>query len=203
MNKIIYSLAFALLVIGRAQGQMVLPPIDLEGLHGLSAVYVRVNFARDEVLGRDKRNALQKLLQDDVEARFTKAGVPLIRFAQEIDNTPGSPRFQIEIVLDKPNGHVYTVVTQSNLFQKARLSRDSSIELTVSTWGTYTVGNYDIREGNMLKAQVGAEADQFIKDYLKQNPKRSVKTAAFDPGSRHRIIQNGTRCSRRVHQDRA
>ncbi|HKY28322.1 MAG TPA: hypothetical protein VJM12_10335 [Pyrinomonadaceae bacterium] len=175
MKKIIYSLAFALLVIGRAQGQMVLPPIDLDGLHGLSGVNVRVNFARDEVLGRDKRSALQKVLQDDVEARFIKAGVPLVRFAQEIESTPGSPRFQIEIVLDKPNGHVYPVVTQSNLFQKVRLSRDSSIELTVSTWGTYTVGNYDIGESAMLKAQVGAEADQFIKDYLKQNPKPAVQ----------------------------
>lgn len=100
MNKIIYSLAFAFLVIGSAHGQMVLPPRELEGLHGLSAVYVSVNFARDEVLGRAKRTALQKLLQDEVEARFTNAAVPLIRFAQDFENTPGSPRFQIEIVLD-------------------------------------------------------------------------------------------------------
>ena len=175
MKKVIYSLAFALLIISRAQGQMVLPPRDLEALNELSAVNVRVNFARADALDRAKQDALQKLLQDYVEARFAKAGVPLIPFTTELENAPGSPRFQIQIIMDKPNGHVYPVVTQSSLFQKVRLSRDSSIEVSVSTWSSYTIGNYDIGEVEMLKSQVGGEADQFIKDYLKQNPKPPVK----------------------------
>ena len=117
----------------------------------------------------EQRPTVLKMLQGEAEAKFTKAGIPLLKYAQEIEDTPGSPHFYVLITLDKPNGHVFPVVVQSRLFQKARLSRDPSFEYSVSTWESHSIGDYDIKDLNMLRMQVGNDVDGFIKAYLIAN----------------------------------
>jgi hypothetical protein len=143
---------------------------DPESLRGLKGVRLTIWFGRAAAMDAEQRPVVLKMLQDDAEAKFTKAGIPLLKFAQEIENAPGSPQFYVLITLDKPNGYVFPVVIESRLFQKARLSHDPSVELSVSTWESHSIGVYDIKDLEMLRKQVSNDVDGFIKAYLIANP---------------------------------
>jgi len=144
---------------------------DSESLRGLKGLRLVIGFGRAEAMDEAQRPVVLKLLQSDAKAKFLKAGIPLLEFAQDIENAPGSPQFFVTITMDKPNGHVYPVVTYSRLVQKARLSSDPSIELIVSTWETQGIGVYELTNVEMLRRQVGFDIDLFIESYLEANPK--------------------------------
>jgi hypothetical protein len=170
MRKIIVSLICLLLVTACVQGQSKAQSKDPESLRGLKGVRVTIWFGRAPAMDAEQRPVVLKLLQDEAEAKFTKAGIPLLKFAQDIENAPGSPHFYVLITLDKPNGYVYPVVIDSRLFQKARLSHEPTVELSVSTWESHSIGVYDIKDIDRLRKQVSDEVDQFIKAYLTANP---------------------------------
>jgi hypothetical protein len=159
-----------LLAITCAQAQSKAQSKDPDSLRGLKGVWLTLYFGRADAMDAERRPVVLKTLQDDAEAKFVKAGIPLLKFAQEVENAPGSPHFMVTITLDRPNGYVFPVVTESRLFQKARLSRDLSVELSVSTWESHSIGAYDIKDLDMLRMQVGREVDEFIKAYLTANP---------------------------------
>ena len=144
---------------------------DSESLKGLKGVRLTVMFGRAKAMDEAQKPMVLKLLQDDAKAKFQKAGIPLLVFADEVENAPGSPHFIVTITMDIPNGHVFPVVTKSRLLQKVRLSRDASIEMSVCTWETNGVGEYELTNLQMLRRQVGTEVDQFIEAYLAANPK--------------------------------
>jgi len=171
MRKTILLLTCLLAAFANTQAQTVAQSSDPETLQGLKGVRLVVMLGRAEALEAERRPILQKLLQEDAEAKFAKADIPLLKFAQDLENASGSPTFFLWVTLDKPNGHVFPVVTKSNLLQKARLSRDSSVELSVSTWESGSIGVYDIKDWDELRRQVGSQIDEFIKDYLTANPK--------------------------------
>ena len=170
MRKFIAALICLVFTLTCAQAQSKAQSKDPESLRGLKGVRVTIWFGRAEAMDAEQRPVVLKMLQDDAEAKFKRAGIPLLKFAQEVENAPGSPHFYVLITLDKPNGHVFPVVTESRLFQKARLSHDPSVELSVSTWESHGVGVYDIKDLSMLRRQVGQEVDEFIKAYLIANP---------------------------------
>jgi hypothetical protein len=124
-----------------------------------------------DALETDHRPAVLKLLKSDAETKFVKSGIPLLKTTQELQNAPGSPELFITVTLDKPNGHVFPVVSETRLLQKARLSHVPSMELVVSTWVTNSIGNYEITDLESMRLQVGNEIDQFIKAYFAANPK--------------------------------
>lgn len=170
MRKFIVALLCVIFTITCAQAQSKAQSKDPDSLRGLKGARVTVWFGRADAMDAEQRPVVLKMLQDDAEAKFTKAGISLLKFAQEVENAPGSPHFYVLITLDKPNGYVFPVVTEARLFQKARLSHAPSIELSVSTWESHGVGVYDIKDLNMLRMQVGQEVDEFIKAYLIANP---------------------------------
>jgi hypothetical protein len=142
-----------------------------ESLRGLKGMRLVVTFGRAEALEPAKRPELQKLLQNDAEAKFVKAGIPLLRTTGEIEAAPGSPVLICTVTLDKPNGHVFPLVSETRLLQKVMLTHPPSLELTVSTWMTNSIGDYDINDVGLMRLQVGGEIDEFIKEYLAANSK--------------------------------
>lgn len=170
MRKLTLSLICMLVVTAGAQAQSKAQSKDPDSLRGLKGVRVTIWFGRAAAMDAEQRPAVLKLLQADAEAKFTKAGIPLVKFAQDFENAPGSPHFYLLITLDKPNGYVYPVVIETRLFQKARLSQDPAVELSVSTWESHSIGVYDIKDTERLRKQVGDEVDEFIKAYLIANP---------------------------------
>ena len=170
MRKFTLSLFCLLFAMVCAQAQSKAQSKDPDSLRGLKGVRLTIWFGRAPAMDAEKRPVVLKILQDEAEAKFTKAGIPLLKFAQQIENTPGSPHFYVLITLDKPNGYVFPVVIESRLFQKARLSHDPSVELSVSTWESHSIGVYDIKDIDRLRKQVGGDVDEFIKAYLIANP---------------------------------
>jgi hypothetical protein len=142
-----------------------------ESLRGLNGVRLVVGFGRADAMETDQRPAVLKLLQSDVEAKLIKAGIPLLKTTEELENAPGSPELFVTVTLDKPNGHFFPVVSETRLLQKARLSHVPSIELALSTWVTNSIGDYELTNIELMRLQVGNEVDQFIKAYLAANSK--------------------------------
>jgi hypothetical protein len=104
-----------------------------------------------------------QLVEADATAKFQKAGIPLLRFTQEVEEA-GSPHLLVSITSDKPNGFVYPLVTNVKLHQRVRLAREPSIEADLATWETYGIGGPDLTVA-MIRSQVATEIDQFIRDY--------------------------------------
>lgn len=139
---------------------------NLRGLNGLRLV---VMFARADAIEKAERQAILKLVEADATAKFQKAGIPLLRFANEVENA-GSPLLIVSITADKPNGFVYPLVTNVRLLQRVRLARDPSIEADLATWEQSGIGGPKLTVG-MIRSQLATQIDQFIRDYSAANSK--------------------------------
>ena len=137
---------------------------NLRGLKGLRLV---VMFARADAIDETERPAILKLVEADAAAKFETAGIPLFRYANEIEEA-GSPQLIVYITCDKPNGFVYPLVTNLKLLQRVHLARDPSIETDLVTWEQQGIGGPKLTV-EMIRRQVVTEIDQFIKDYKSVN----------------------------------
>jgi hypothetical protein len=136
-------------------------------LRGLKGVRLVVMFGRADAIAETDRPGILKLVEADAIAKFQKALIPLLRFANEIEEA-GSPQLLVYITCDKPNGFVYPLVTRMTLLQRVRLSRDPSIEADLATWERSGIGAPTLSV-EMIRTQVASEIDQFIEDYRSVN----------------------------------
>jgi len=136
-------------------------------LRGLKGVRLVVMFARAGAIDEAERPAILKLVEADATAQLQKAGIPLFRFANELENA-GFPQLIVYITADEPNGYVFPLVTNVRLLQRVRLARDASIEADLATWERSGVGAPKLTV-EMIRSQVGTEIDQFINDYAGAN----------------------------------
>ena len=166
MKRTVLMIAFLLVctpaIIGQAgsAGQE-------NNLRGLKGVRLVVMFGRADAIDEAERPAILKLVEADAIARFEKAGIPLLRYANELEEA-GFPQLLVYITADKPNGFVYPLVTKVRLLQRVRLVRDPSIEADLATWERSGIGAPKLTV-EMIRSQVGTEIDQFIKDYVAAN----------------------------------
>jgi hypothetical protein len=170
MKGIMLVLAFLSLGSSAAMGQAGHAGQE-KNLRGLKGVRLVVMFARAGAIDEAERPAILKLVEGDATSKFQKAGIPLLRFANEVEDA-GSPQLIVYITCDKPNGFVYPLVTEVKLLQRVRLARDPSIEADLATWGQFGIGGPELSV-EMIRSQVATEIDQFIQDYLAVNPKQS------------------------------
>ncbi|MGH9880588.1 MAG: hypothetical protein ACRD6N_04065, partial [Pyrinomonadaceae bacterium] len=91
-----------------------------ENLRGLKGLRLVVMFARADAMAEAERPAILKLVEAEATAKFEKAGIPLLRFANEVEDA-GFPQLIVYITLDKPNGFVYPLATNVKLLQRVRL----------------------------------------------------------------------------------
>jgi hypothetical protein len=166
MDRIFFVLAFAFVSATAVFGQAGRSGQE-NSLRGLKGVRLVVMFARAEAIDEAERPAILKLVEADATAKFQKAGIPLLRYANEVEDA-GSPLLLVYITCDKPNGFVYPLVTNITLRQRVRLTRDPSIEADLETWQQYGVGAPKMTV-EMIRSQVATEIDQFINDYKTVN----------------------------------
>jgi hypothetical protein len=171
MKTMTFALVCLLLTVANVSAQSESQTTNVDSLAGLKGLALSIVINRGDALDETQRTAVSKLLQDDAKARFQKAGIRLLEFAQEIEREPGSPHFMIHITLHTPNEQTYPVRTESRLVQNVRLSRDPSMQISVTTWTNYSIGGgYEVTDTEKLRQQVSGEVDQFIKAYLSVNP---------------------------------
>jgi hypothetical protein len=130
-------------------------------------------------LEETQRPEVLKMLEADSTAKLQKAGIPLLRFNDEIERA-GSPQLIVMVTLEVPNGFVHPLVTEVKLIQKVRLARDPSIETYAITWSLSGVGGPKL-EIPMVRRQVASEIDRFIQDYLSVNPGPSAGLSKEKP----------------------
>lgn len=141
---------------------------ERENLRGLKGVRLVIMFS--DRVDESQRSGVVKLLELDAKAKFQKADIPLLQFANEIEEA-GFPQLIVTIKLNKPNGFVYPLVTEVKLLQRVRLARDPSIESDIPTWQMTGVGAPEFTV-DMIRTQISGEIDQFIRDYTTANPKQ-------------------------------
>jgi hypothetical protein len=166
MKRAILSFTFLALASGVAVAQAGHAGQE-NNLRGLKGVRLVFNFGRADAVEEGDRPGILKLVESDATAKFQKAGIPLFRYANEIE-AAGFPQLIVYITCDKPNGFVYPLVTDMVLLQRVRLARDPSIESDLATWKTFGVGGPNLTV-EMIRSQVASEIDQFIKDYKEVN----------------------------------
>lgn len=161
---LVFSLVSATVALGQAghAGQE-------NNLRGLKGVRLVVMFGRAPAIEKTEGEAILKTVEADATGKLQNAGIPLLRYANEME-AAGHPLLDVRITLDQPNGHVYPLVTNVTLYQRVRLSRDSSIEADLATWAQSGIGAPTVTL-EMIRRQVGGEIDQFIKDYRAVNSK--------------------------------
>ena len=138
-------------------------------LRGLKGVRLVVMFGRADAVEETERAAILKLVEADATAKLETAGIPLFRFARELEEA-GSPQLMVRITCDTPNGFVYPLVTHVTLTQRVHLARDSSISADAVTWERRGIG-FPTLTIAMMRQQVSTAIDQFISDYASANPK--------------------------------
>lgn len=147
------ALAFALLLLAPAftQAQTSVQSHYPQSLRGLKGVRLVVMFGRTGALDEDRKPEILKALQGDAEAKLAKAGIPLLKTGGDLAEAPGSLQLFVTVTLDRSNGHVFPVATQTRLLQKAHLSSDPSVELDLQTWAASSIGDYDISDVESMR----------------------------------------------------
>lgn len=142
---------------------------EAEGLRGLKGVRLVIMFNRGELMEQAQRAEVLKLLESEAKAKFRKAGIPLLQYAQELE-AAGSPQLVIVITLNPPNSYASPIDIRAKFSQKVRLSRELSIEMDVTTWETFGVGGPEVKV-ETIRDLTSTEVNQFVADYLSVNPK--------------------------------
>jgi hypothetical protein len=168
MKRIILVLTFLLLGSVAALGQAGHAGQE-KNLRGLKGIRLVVGFGRAGAIAEAERPAILKLVEADATSKLQKAGIPLLRFKNEIEDA-GSPVLRVSLTCDKPNGFVYPLEMRVELLQRVRLARDSSIEADLATWEHSGVGFPDLTV-EMIRSLAATVIDRFIRDYLAVNPK--------------------------------
>ncbi|HKQ53432.1 MAG TPA: hypothetical protein VJT74_13740 [Pyrinomonadaceae bacterium] len=166
MKRILLMLAFSLAGATAAFGQAGHAGQE-NNLRGLKGVRLVVMFARAEAIDEAERPAILKLVETDASAKLKKAGIPLFKFTNEVEEA-GFPDLIVYLTADKPNGFVYPLVTKVQLLQRVRLARDPSIEADLVTWEHYGIGGPTLTV-ELIRSLAAGEIDQFIKDYAAVN----------------------------------
>ena len=169
MKRILLAIPFLLATSSVALAQFA-PSTD--NLRGLTGVRLIVMFGRADGLEEAQRPGVLKMVEADVTAKLQQAGIPLLRYAGEVEKA-GFPRLVVLITLDVPNGFVYPLVTEVKLLQRVRLARDPSIQTDAITWRLEGVGGPKL-DLDMIRRQVAGEIDRFIDDYVSVNPKQAA-----------------------------
>ena len=133
-------------------------------LRGLKGVAVVIELPGSE----SERGGLKaSRLQTDVELRLRNAGIPVLT-KEERTSTPGSPYLYVNVHVRGTRLGVYMFTITVQLRQEVVLKRNPSAEASVATWEGRSMGHtYDLQD---IRIRVGNRVDEFINDYLSENP---------------------------------
>jgi hypothetical protein len=134
-------------------------------LRGLKGVEVVIALPGSE---SERGGLTASQLQTDVELRLRNAGI-LVLTKEERTSTPGSPYLYVNAHVRGTRFGVYMFTITVQLTQKAILKRNPSAEASVTTWeGRSSMGS--ARDSQDIRIRVGNRVDEFINDYLSENP---------------------------------
>jgi hypothetical protein len=149
------------------------PPTQLpespNSLQGLSGCSLFLAFRRDARPDADQHTELQKALQKEAEAKLTQAGIPVLRYADEMEKA-GKPLLYLFVKLSQPGYQAPAIEVQSSLWQQVRPIRDLRKETQAVTWQSQSNDGPTVTDEAVRRA-VHSQLDEFIKAYTAANPK--------------------------------
>jgi hypothetical protein len=130
-------------------------------LKGINTVEVVVE-AIDPAAEQDGLTRSQ--LQTDVEGRLRQAGIVVG------PTLTGHLYVNVDTVKGE-HGHTYAYNVSVQYVQQLALARDPKVPIFAPTWDTGGVGMIAANRLREVRQEVANYVDQFIKDYLEQNPR--------------------------------
>ena len=179
MKRIAMAITFLLAMSSAASAQFTPTKKNLHGLTGVRLIVMFGNCpSRDfsncaEGLDKAQRPEVLKMVEAEATAKLENAGIPVFGLADK--RNLNDPKLILLVTLDKPNGFIYPVVTELKLLQRVRLVRDPSIEYDAMTWSRQGVGGPNL-EISRIQRLVATLIEQFIEDYLSENPKQPASS---------------------------
>ncbi|HYV13367.1 MAG TPA: hypothetical protein VE980_20855 [Pyrinomonadaceae bacterium] len=172
-------LALAFLFLGLTAQLSAAQRDDEQSLQGLKNIEVVVKFGRMDGNPEKWHANILLTLEGRAKKKLAEAGVPLYQSTDEA-GTAVRPRLIFILSLNSVTTTAPPVRVATQLFQRARLSRDAAKELEVPTWVMYGVG------GPMVTPQMvfdvfDGQVDLFIKTYNAANPASSEVSRQTTP----------------------
>ena len=152
------------------------PPNAFEGLNGTS-VFVST---RRDLFFNGRLPVDDKFLQEAVETRLKKAGIKVLRYTNEAEQT-GHARLTLWVKLSPPNVQAWAppIDVESTFSQWVRLVRDPEIQTEAVTWKSEGSGSFAKTDDGSLVitneavlAVVNRQLDEFIQAFKAARPPR-------------------------------
>jgi hypothetical protein len=152
------------------------PPNGFEGLNGTS-VFVST---RRDLFFNGRLPVDDKFLQEAVETRLKEAGIKVLRYTNEAEQT-GHALLYIWVKLSKPNVHAWAppIGVESTFSQRVRLVRDPKKETDAVMWESRDQGEFvknssgelGITDDAVLEV-INRQLDEFIHAFKAARPPR-------------------------------
>jgi hypothetical protein len=144
-------------------------------LQGLSGIDFTVSLGFIQFVN-PRLQALSDPLQRESQNRLKQAGIPLLRFASEVERA-GYPLLNVVVILDE-NGVSYApaIDVRSQLWQRVQPIRELRKYTYLPTWESHASDGPAITE-EALRKIVNSQLDQFIEAYKAANPKPTSVSA--------------------------
>jgi len=143
-------------------------------LSGLQGVYVAVEELQPNLVkyGAAQKVGLSKeVLQRDIEARLTKAGIRVLTWDQML-KTPGSPFLYVVVNTHESEKYWYAYDIRIELQQIVSMATNPKVRAMAGTWSTNMTGIVNVGTLHVIRDDVGALVGKFVAAYQSMNKKR-------------------------------
>jgi len=158
-----------------------------EALEGLREIGVIVKYANADGLEPAMQPSILQMLQDRAKDRLREAEVPLLQAIDQRDMA-GRPRLVFTVTLNKSTTTAPTIVVDSRLYERVRLSRDPAKEMELATWAWSGTGVASRVMTEMLFQVFDGQLDGFIGKYREVNQSRTtVEKSIVNPPAQDEV----------------
>jgi len=151
-----------------------------EALAGLREIGVIVKYANADGLEAAMQPSILQVLLDRAKGRLREAEVPLLQSIDEREMV-GRPRLVFTLTLNKSTTTAPTIVVDSRLYERVRLSSDPAKEMELATWVWSGTGVASRVTTEMLFRVFDGQLDGFIREYREVNPSRATENSIVNP----------------------
>jgi hypothetical protein len=162
----VMALAFMFVHVSPALSDTPLQRATLAGLTGVEVVVEEMDPAAE------KDGLAESTLQTEVELKLRQEGIRILTSGERLV-APGNPYLYLRVRTIKNEMGLYAFVTDLELIQEVRLTRNPAITSWAATWSAPgKIGTIGSRKLPSVREPVRDIVDQFLNAYLAANPKR-------------------------------
>lgn len=164
-----YFLATTLLLLVLCANTPAQNRSDKEILVGLRDFVMTVKYLQADGLEASQRPIILQRLQERAKDQLTKAEIPLLSTPDDT-NIISRPVLTFVVTANKDTKNAFTAIVETKLYERVRLSRDATKEMTVTTWFYDGYGVAPVVTEKVLTDLLDSQVNRFIEAFREANP---------------------------------